>query len=178
MSNAENARLAVGTVVGVHGLKGDLKIRSYADRGDLLFEAQSFFFRCAGKEPAVYEPERVAPYKKGVLLRLKGLTDIDAVQHLIGCEIQVDINELPDDEGNETTGYKLIGMKVVDRRHGELGTVEDIFSTPAHDILVVEGPFGEVLIPAVKEFMTDTNSSEHRISVDLPEGLVPEVDEV
>lgn len=178
MSIVEKARLTVGTVVGTHGLKGDLKIRPQANRADLLFEVQSVFIRCAEEEFFVHELVRVAPSKKGVLLRLKGLADINAVQHLIGCEVQVDLNELPDYEENDTTLYKLIGMQVVDRRYGELGNLEDIFSTAAHEILVVEGPFGEVLIPAVKEFMTEISYSEKRISVDLPEGLVPEVDEV
>ncbi|MBN2428530.1 MAG: 16S rRNA processing protein RimM [Deltaproteobacteria bacterium] len=178
MSNAENARLAVGTVVGTHGLKGDLKVRPYANRADLLFEVQSVLIQCADETFSVYESERVTPFKKGVLLRLKGLADINAVQHFVGCDILVDLDTLPVDEESEATGYRLIGMRVEDRRYGELGTLEDIFSTAAHDILVVEGPYGEVLIPAVEKFMTEINPAEKRISVDLPEGLVPEVDEI
>jgi 16S rRNA processing protein RimM len=69
-------------------------------------------------------------------------------------------------------------MNVADSSRGELGIIEDIFTTPAHDILVVEGPFGEVLIPAVNDFITEINYPEKRILVDLPEGLVPEVDEI
>ena len=178
MSIVEMTRLTVGTVVGTHGLKGDLKVRPHAKKADLLFEAQTVFIKCAKEEFFVYEPVRVTPFPKGVILRLKGLEDINVVQHLVGCEVQVDLNDLPDYEDNDASVYKLIGMRVVDRRHGELGTLEDIFPTAAHDILVVEGPFGEVLIPAVKEFMTEICHSEKLISVDLPEGLVPEVDEI
>jgi 16S rRNA processing protein RimM len=122
--------------------------------------------------------ERAAPHKKGVLLRLQGLTHIDAVQDLIGCDILVDTKEMGPAEDNEPSIYRLIGMRVVDRRRGDLGILEDVFATAAHDILVVAGPFGEVLVPAVKNFMTEVCLAEERISVDLPEGLAPVLDEV
>lgn len=67
MSQAENARLAVGEVIGTHGLKGDLKIRPYGNRAGLLFEAQSMFFYGADEKFLTYEPVRVTPHKKGVL---------------------------------------------------------------------------------------------------------------
>jgi 16S rRNA processing protein RimM len=41
----------------------------------------------------------------------------------------------------------------------------------------VQGPFGEVLIPAVDVFITDVDMAGKRMTVDLPEGLVPESDE-
>jgi 16S rRNA processing protein RimM len=178
MSQAENVRLAVGEIVGTHGLKGDLKIRPYANRAGLLFEAQAVFFHCAGEKFFTHKPIRVTPHKKGVLLRLEGLSDINSVQHLMGCEILIDVNNLVKNEENDSTIFKLIGMNVADSSLGELGTIEDIFTTAAHDILVVEGPFGEVLIPAVNEFITEINYPEKRILVDLPDGLVPEVDEI
>jgi 16S rRNA processing protein RimM len=179
MAHEENPRLAVGAVVATHGLKGDLKIRPYGTRADLLFDTQSVFVQHQDETSSgLYVVERVAPHKKGVLLRLQGLTDIEAVKHLIGCEILIDINEAGADDDNEPSVYRLIGKRVVDRRRGELGILQEVFSTAAHDILVVEGPFGEVLIPAVANFMMETSPAEERIFVDLPEGLVPEIDEV
>jgi 16S rRNA processing protein RimM len=61
---------------------------------------------------------------------------------------------------------------------GELGTLDDLFTTAAHDIYVVNGRFGEVLIPAVDEFVVEVDLPGRRMSVDLPEGLVRESDEV
>jgi 16S rRNA processing protein RimM len=178
MSHVETTKLVAGNVTGTHGLKGDLKVRPHTNRTGLLLEAQTIFFRCPKEKVFAYESVCVTPHKKGVILRLKGLSDIDAVQHLVGCEILIDVNDLAEDEESEATVFKLIGMSVADRSRGELGTIEEILTTAAHDILVVDGPFGEVLIPAINEFITEIKHPEKRLLVDLPDGLVPEVNEV
>ncbi len=178
MSHVKTTKLVAGNVTGTHGLKGDLKVRPHTNRTGLLLEAQTIFFRCPEEKFFAHEPVCVTPHKKGFLLRLKGLADVNAVQHLIGCEILIDVNDLTEDEESESTVFKLIGMSVVDCSRGELGTIEEIFTTAAHDILVVDGPFGEVLVPAINEFITEIKHPEKRVLVDLPDGLVPEVDEV
>jgi 16S rRNA processing protein RimM len=53
-----------------------------------------------------------------------------------------------------------------------------MFSTAAHDIYVIRGRYGEVLIPAVEEFIVEIDRDGRRMLVDLPEGLVPEKDEI
>jgi 16S rRNA processing protein RimM len=55
-----------------------------------------------------------------------------------------------------------------------LGNLEDLITTAANDIYVVRGRFGEILIPAVDEFVKEIDTSGNRMMVDLPEGLIPE----
>ena len=65
-------------------------------------------------------------------------------------------------------------LEVVDRRLGPLGHVVGMFTTPAHDILEVDGPTGEILIPAIEPFLVRIDRDKAQLHVDLPEGLVPE----
>lgn len=45
----------------------------------------------------------------------------------------------------------LLGRRVIDCRHGELGVIESVMEMPANDVWVVAGgPFGEVLIPVIE----------------------------
>lgn len=44
-----------------------------------------------------------------------------------------------------------IGRGVVDERHGELGEIREVIETAAHDVWVIDGPHGEVLVPVVDE---------------------------
>ncbi len=50
-----------------------------------------------------------------------------------------------------------------------------MFTTSAHDTWVVEGAYGEVMIPVVAEFVLAIDIEQKLIEVDLPEGLI-EVD--
>jgi 16S rRNA processing protein RimM len=168
----------VGVVIGTHGLRGDLKIRLLSDDSSSLLDARQVVFRKADGEAICLTPARAVLHKGNILLRLCGLESIDAVQSLVGCDVFLrygDLAKLPD---QEFYWFELEGLKVVDRSRGEIGTLEDLFTTPAHDIYVVHGRYGEVLIPAVEEFVVEVDLEGRRMVVDLPEGLIQEPDEV
>ena len=48
-----------------------------------------------------------------------------------------------------------------------------LFATGAHDILTVDGEYGEVLIPFIPQFVLSTDLAAKELRVDLPIGLVP-----
>ena len=50
-----------------------------------------------------------------------------------------------------------------------------MFTTPAHDILEIEGPLGEILVPAVEPFLVELDRDKDCLHVDLPDGLIPEL---
>ena len=162
----------LGTVVGTHGLRGDLKVRLLSEDSVALATAQEVILRCGGGAQQPCRPVRATPHKGIWLLRLEGRETIDAAQPLVGCEVLMALQDLPEPAEDEFYWYQLQGLKVVDKQLGELGVVAELMSTAAHDIYVVEGPFGEVLIPAVGEFVLDIDPEAGLVRVDLPDGLV------
>lgn len=175
MSNSGNEELfPAGTVVGVHGLRGDVKVRPLSGETSALDKATVIYLARAGSAPLAYPVQRAARHKGNLLLRLEKITDLDAAQTLVGCEVlatRKDLGELPDDE---YYWFELEGLRVSDRHRGELGAITEILTTPAHDIYVVRGPLGETLIPAVDAFIVEIDTDRRTMLVDLPEGLIPE----
>lgn len=168
----------LGVLIGTHGLRGDLKVKSLSDGSESLLPTKRVYLRAPGKEPAEYHPARVVAHKGGYLLRLVGFEQIDAAQVLVGCEVLMPLTELPELDEGEHYWFELEGLQVIDRTRGNLGKLEDMFTTPAHDIYVVVGPFGEVLIPAVDAFVGRIDLEAGTMEVDLPDGLIPGTDEI
>jgi 16S rRNA processing protein RimM len=168
----------LGVVVGTHGLRGELKVRPLTPDSRSLLTASQVFFRDKGGRLHSYEPARAVLQKGNVLLRLRGLETIEAAQQLVGSDVLMRYIDLPELDNDEFYWYELQGLKVVDRTRGELGVLEELLVTGAHDIYVVNGRFGEVMVPAVSPFVLDIDLESGQITVDLPEGLVPEADEV
>lgn len=178
MSNVSDELIRLGVVAGTHGLRGDLKVRPLTSDSTVLLDACEVFFGFADGRLAGHRPVRATLHKGLILLRLEGLEEINAVQPLIGCQVlmrRADLGELP---AEEFYWFELEGMAVIDRQRGELGTLEEMFTTAAHDIYVVRGRFGEILIPAVDAFVVAIDREGRRMTVDLPDGLVPETDDV
>ncbi|MEJ2200804.1 MAG: ribosome maturation factor RimM, partial [Desulfuromonadaceae bacterium] len=139
----------LGVVVGTHGLRGDLKVRPLIPESDSLQSASKVFFRDQGGALQAYRPVRTVAHKGNLLLRLRGLETIESVQHLVGYDVLMPYADLPELEEDEYYWYQLQGLQVVDQKRGEIGVIEDLLVTGAHDIYVVNGRFGEIMIPVV-----------------------------
>lgn len=66
---------------------------------------------------------------------------------------------------------EIIGLEVVDERGESLGRVQDIFQTGANDVYVVQGPRGELMLPALKSIILAIDLPGRRLVARVPEGL-------
>ena len=177
MSIKQADLLEVGVITGTHGLRGDLKIRTLPT-GDLALPGARTVYLMDGKGlPARYDAIRSSPHKQYIVLRLSGLENVNAVQGLIGSSVWMAKSDLPDLEEDQFFWSDLEGLDVVDQKQGEIGKIVGMFSTPAHDILEVDGSAGEVLVPAVEPFLVELDLDSKTLYVNLPEGLIAESDE-
>jgi 16S rRNA processing protein RimM len=168
--------LEVGVVIGTHGLRGDLKIRSLPTGELALPDARTVYLKDSEGHLVRYEAVRNSRHKQNFLLRLSGLETISAVQPLIGSSVWMASADLPALDEKHFYWSDLDGLEVVDQQLGVLGRISGMFSTPAHDILEVDGPAGEILIPAIVPFLVRVDRDSAQLHVNLPEGLVPEVE--
>lgn len=178
MDATTNELFSLGVVTGTHGLRGELKVKPHSADSDALPAAERVFLRLPSRAPEEFRPTRVAPHKGGYLLRLAGYERIEAVEPLVGAEVLMALAELPDLDETEYYWFELEGLQVIDRIRGDIGRLEDLFTTAAHDVYVVRGPLGEVLIPAVEQFIGRIDLEAGTMEVDLPEGLVPGADDL
>lgn len=157
--------VAMGEVIGVHGVRGAVTIRSHTRPPDNLLHYPDWTL------DGVRGQQQVTATRGGwvgkrlvVQLDVDGqvLDDRDAAAKLVGATILVPRSALPDDD----TGYywaDLVGLKVATTDDVPLGTVHSLMETGAHDVLVVRGE-RERLIPFVQPEIVK--------AVDLDSGLM------
>lgn len=174
MKNNTLDLLEVGVIIGTHGLRGDLKVRLLPTGNLALPDATTVYIKDAEGLPIRFSAVRATPHKNLLLLRLSGLNNLDMVEKFVGSAVFMDTKDLPPRDDELYYWPELEGAIVVDRKLGEIGRVVGMFSTPAHDILEVDGHFEEVLIPAIKPFLVNLERDHGVLHVDLPEGLIDE----
>jgi len=168
----------LGVVIGVHGLRGDLKIKIHSGEAAAVLDRPGVFLCDETGKFTAYQVVRAVARSRDVLVRLTGVDHVDHAQSLVGQQLWMRYADLPELEDDEFYWSELEGLEVVDRRRGSLGRLRDLMQTPAHDIYVVRGPFGEILIPAVDQFIVAVDLEGRRMEVDLLDGFLPEADEV
>jgi len=118
------------------------------------------------------EIEQVRFSKQFVLLKFKGIDNMDEAENLRGGRIIITDNEaLPLGE-DEYYMRDLYGLEVITDTGEHLGVVEDILRTGAHDVYVVRPAEGkDILIPAVKRYIISIDIPKREMVVHLVEGL-------
>ena len=164
--------VVIGKIVGTHRIKGTNKFRSYAESLSLFNPGRSILVRQNGGQEQIREINWVKPHTGSALISFKGIIDRSQAEALIGAEMVILKEELPDLEEDAHYWIDLIGIEVYTSEEIYLGRIESIIETGSNDIYVVKDNKKEVLIPALASVVLDIDIKHKRMLVELPEGLV------
>jgi 16S rRNA processing protein RimM len=136
-------RVALAAVAGAHGIKGELRLKLFADSVDSLARHSRLFV--GGRELALKD---IKDGGKTAIARFEGISDRSAAEALRGSLVEVDRDRLPPLEEGEYYHADLVGLSCVDDSGDALGTVVAVENFGAGDLLEVERPDGKrALIP-------------------------------
>jgi 16S rRNA processing protein RimM len=164
------AFVEIGRVSKTHGLNGEVSVivAGHLAPGSLLglevwFVPPTPGIRCT-------RITKVRPGPKGPLFSFEDVRDVAVADSLRGCTVLAEAVSVPSPEDE----FDPIGFSVVDARRGSLGTVTDVIVTGANDVWVVEGPFGEVLLPVIGDVVKEIDEDARAVRVVLLPGLLEE----
>ena len=166
MSGSDKRFVLLGKIVGVHGVRGELKLESYTEPRLQIFRYRPWLMRSAAGEKSVDEC-RGRTQGKGLVAELPGIVDRDAAAALVGTEIWVTRSALPAPEPGEYYWSDLEGLEVVTIGGVALGCVSHLVATGANDVLVVKDAKRERLIPFLfDQYVTKVDFDAGRLTVD------------
>ena len=165
-------KLQVGIITATHGLKGEVKVYPTTDDPGRFRRLKKVILD-NGKVSVDLEIESVKYFKQFVILKFKGLDDIEQVEKYRKASLYVTRDNAVRLKKDEFFIADLIDMKVVNEDGSPLGTLRDVITTGANDVYeVVLDEGGTVLIPAIKECILDVDVENAVMRVHLLEGLL------
>jgi 16S rRNA processing protein RimM len=162
----------IGKIVGVHGIKGYVKVHCEAESFSAFSPGHTVIVRDSKGASRVMEIVDARPQGRKQLLLLKGISDRNLAETLPGSDLLVEKSSLPDLEPDTYYWSDIAGMSVisVDGRH--IGTVTSLIETGSNDVYVIQTPdTGEILIPAIASVVLEIDLNRKIMRVDIPEGL-------
>ena len=167
--------LPVGKIVGAHGVKGNLKVHSYAESVTVFKPGNLILAIHAGKTEKYFAINWARPHGKSILLSFKGIEDRNTAETLIGAELFIDRTALPELEEGVYYWVDIIGLSVFTTDNQYIGRVESIMATGSNDVYVVKNKTkdenAEILIPAIESVVLEIDFENKTMRVELPEGL-------
>jgi len=160
----------IGHIDNTHALKGEMKVRNYSDNPKRFEELKSILVDIRG-EYKEFSIESVRYQKEIVLLKLKGVDTIEEAEKLKGLSIYIKRENAKALNDDEYYIADLIGSEVYE---GEtyLGVLDDIFTAGAADVYVIKCKGkDDLLLPALKSVILETDVENKKIKVAIPNGL-------
>lgn len=163
----ENAnRICLGAIVGVHGIKGEVKVKSFTEIDEDIDQYGPLENKAGDKKFSV----KVTGHSKELLrVKIKGVDDRNVSESLIGTELYVNKDVLPELEEDEYYHSDLIGLKVIEKTSNqEAGTVVGVYNFGAGEILEIKvNSTGKLeMIPFTKQYVPTVNVKEGFIIVE------------
>jgi len=164
--------LQVGVITTTHGIKGEVKVFPLTDDAQRFKKLKEVLLD-TGKEYLTLEIEGVKFFKKFVILKFKGIDNINDVEQYRQKGLWVTREHAVRLRKNEYFITDLIDMRVFTEDGKEFGVLTDVLQTGANDVYIVKTPENqEVLIPAIKQCILNVNVEEKRMDIYLMPGLV------
>ncbi|MBF0496186.1 MAG: 16S rRNA processing protein RimM [Deltaproteobacteria bacterium] len=175
-----NNLLVIGKIVSVHGLKGDLKVFSYADSPETIIDAfgnarssgKEVYLQNAKGDITPYTPTSIRPLKNVLLIRLEGIDDRNGASLVVGYQLLIDQSDLPTPAEDEWYWEDLIGLTVFLADGTTLGQLDRIIPTSGVDVLVIKRGDTEYLVPADEDTIVEIDPEAGRLVINPVEGLL------
>ena len=135
----------LGFICAVHGLQGWIKVHSWTRPKEAILDYQPWI---VGQQQ---KPVRISDGRlqgKSVIALLSGTVNREQATDQVGLEIAVFRDQMPELGAEAFYWTDLEGLSVVTKEGAELGHIERMMETGAHDVMVITGD-RERLIPFV-----------------------------
>jgi len=156
--------LEAGIITGTHGIRGEVKIKPYVDSADFLKQIPALYI-----DGTPYKPVSPRVHKSMLITALGGIEGVNAAMPLKGKTVFFDRDDVTLEPGAFYIG-DILGARVCTESGAEIGVLSDVIEAPSANVYVVSGET-EHLIPAVDEFILNTDAENGLITVHLIEGM-------
>ena len=167
-------KVIVGKIGAPYGVKGWVKINSYTEKPEGIFEYTPWFLG-EEKECSI---DQWRTHGKSLVAKIEGVENRDDAERVKNLDIYINASQLPDLGDDGIYWRELTGMKVVTTQGYDLGVVKEVFNTGANDVIHVKANVGDAfgqkerLVPFVFDEVVQVVDKEAKvIKVDWDPGF-------
>lgn len=159
----EEALLTIGRIVGVHGIRGEVKMDIYSDRPEEIPKLLRVYFN---DDPTPRTITKARQNGLRAVLKLEGIDTRDDAETLRGTIVRIRANQLKARDEDAFYHYQLIGLSVYQEDGTPIGILSEIIETGEVDVYVVRNENSrDQLFPALKDVVLEIDPASNRVVV-------------
>jgi 16S rRNA processing protein RimM len=151
---AQQDRLVVALVRGVHGLHGAVRVEILTDKPEDRYAVGRVLYREGSDEPLRIVWSSAVGDGPGWRVQFAGIGDRSAAEELKGAYLEIDVGPDAALPRGAYFWHEVVGTTVTSTDGTVLGTVRDVYRSGGAEIYLVDGgDYGEFDVPAVRDFI-------------------------
>ncbi|MEQ1621796.1 MAG: ribosome maturation factor RimM [Methylococcales bacterium] len=128
----------VGKISGVFGVKGWVKVFSFTEPRDNIISYSPWLLKKGSEEKSIAVVDGQLQGKT-VVAQLDGIADRDHAANLMGWEVFIKAEQLPEPSDDEYYWSQLVGLNVETTGGVQLGIIDGLMETGANDVILIKG---------------------------------------
>lgn len=158
--------IEVGRVVAPVGVRGDVRVWVLSDVPH-RFASESLLWI----DGYCLTVQSSRDTSRGMVVKFHGIESRIEAEYLRDKLLFVNETDVPLPPLDTYYYYQLLGMQVWSQEGRDLGVLTQVISTGANDVYVIDGDDGEVLIPAIIDFVLSVDLEHNTMTVNVPQVL-------
>ena len=163
--------LAIGEIVKTRGLRGCLKVFSYAETRKSFAGLKFIYIENPTGQKNHHNLRKIDVSGKFLFIELEGIEDVESAGRFVGSTVFVPKELYPELARDEYYWQDIIGLDVFSEEGNHLGRIESIFPTGSNDVYVCKGGPREILLPAIADVIRQIDIPRGIMTVKVPKGL-------
>ncbi|PCI59380.1 MAG: 16S rRNA processing protein RimM [Kordiimonadales bacterium] len=172
--------VCVGALAGTHGVRGDVRLRSFTENPAAIFKLKDLR---QGPDGPVAELKKISTNKDGFIVHVAGFETPEAAKALNGKQFYVAREEMKATNKDEFYLADLIGLKAIDGSGDELGFICAVENFGAEDLLElqllepVKNLGRNVFIPFRTELVPDVDVAAGHVVINFADWRATQISE-
>lgn len=162
----------LGKIVSKYSFKGEVLVKIDTDEPELYDNMESVFVALRNNLVPFFIVK--CRLHKSQLLRIdfEEVNSEDDADKIMGSKLYLPLSFLPKLTGNKFYFHEVVGFKVIDVVHGDIGIIQSVNDTTSQALFEILKEDKQLLIPINDDIITKVDRENQTIYVTTPEGLV------
>ncbi len=162
---------SLGKIIKKYGYKGEVIIKLDTDEPELYKKLESAFIEFNGMLVPFFFKRCLQQHNTNLRVTFENAS-LEQIEQLIGAEVFLPLDFLPELTEDQFYYHEVIGFKIVDEKHGTVGTIKRVNDQGPQPLFEIEKGEKEILIPIHNHFIKKVDKPQKTIQVTTPDGLL------
>lgn len=161
----------LGKVIKTHSYQGRLVFVLDTNTPESYADLKNIFINMEGSLVPWFIEDIELQGEKAIV-KLEDVDNIELARTFVKRDIHLPLEEIDSRDKEALHFREIIGYKVIDTIHGDIGIVTDILERPEQEIIRIEHKSKEILVPLSDEMIRKVDDKKSILYLDTPEGLI------